>query len=350
MKENNTINRIIPFFYDGIIEGKYLYAFDNRIKSMCKLNLQNMSLYVLKMFEGIIPINIKRIVAYRNNFILQIDNSPNILFYNRDTNNYSLYEFSKDRKKRYSILIFENYIYFIPLLSQDKMICFNLDKKEYFEQANSLEKIIGIENEILRPFMWGNKIAFPTQVDNSLIFISTKDYSVEKIYLEKDIVPYIAAGNKNQRWMIERNTNAIYGLGKNECKISVPKYEYRNLQVLDDYICLMPWGDSPLVILNLKDYSIRVIEVLSNIIRTGTDINASSFIYCASDTNYIYLFSNLNGRLYRVKKSDFSFEMCTVLNDEYYEKVLNACFKDFSIKFENHMIDINQYIGAIMVK
>ncbi len=347
MTDRRDKKTIYPLFGEGIIRDDHMYAFDNRLNAMCKVNLRDMSMDILENYESGKPLFAKRIFEVDDTFVLQHERTLNLVVYDKKEGTYSAYSKGSSAGEKYNVIQLQKELIFIPLNWTNEIIVFDVEKREYSEQKHF--HVIKDEPQIvLRPVLYKNSIIFPTQNENSFFRIETEEKIIDQISLiSRGIIPHIAKTDGDYLWVIEDKAEKLYGFGKESVTVSIPAGKYGDIAVLEKHICLMPLVGFPLVIVSKEDRAVMTLGEISEVSNTEMYGRFSSHVYCAEDHDHIYLFPNNDGFILKINKKGFEMEHCGFVCKEYEKMMMKRHYGNDLIRFEEKGRGLSQFLEMI---
>ena len=345
------LDKITPNFSEGVIENGKLYAFDNKIRSPCVIDLSDMTMRICARCKLRIPVYVKRIFLFGNLILMQLYQGVRFLVFDREVREFVYYDAKQPDGGLYNIVPVGKEVFCIPLLWNKTILIFNMQFRS-FEKINYNKSVINEGNVILRPFVKDREIIFPSQTDSTFYCLDVDGKTIEKRqFFKNTIVPYIASWDGKCLWCIEKHPKVLYCFDGNRIAgFAIPEGEYGNIVPLSEHICIMPGKESELLIIRKSEGRVTPISTAffdrksesENRIPVG-----SKYVYCAEDEERVFFFPNDRRKMFMLNKSDNSTETFLGFCDGYKRIWREIQLGDAGIIHENSEIGLKEFMDML---
>ena len=183
-------------FEDAIIEGGYIYFYDNLLQALCRADLKEYNLEILAEYNDFEGVEINRIYSVGNCFFLVDIYSVFILQFDRNRKCYTRYQYRSEdghEKRRYSSFLWKNEICFLPVDSKIAVVCFDIVLRKFFT-TDSISQLLRSKKDMpcSAPVLYNDAVYFAVHGVNQYIMYSLSEKQAHLVELKSTKEKYIA--------------------------------------------------------------------------------------------------------------------------------------------------------------
>lgn len=257
-------------FQDMVIENGYMWAFDNQIQAICKINLDNFIMEIVVYYTGKERFAARKIFLFQDKFYMVSENSVNILVFDRKEekqgSGFCLEKsFKNSKSETYMAFLYNDCIYFIPHYIDKDVICFDLSKRIYSTKRLfvPINRVNTGKNNFHSRYLYsyGKDIWF---VLDSTAYYGRYDLDSEKIDLfqleDTGAVLNSCCFDGDNVWLTELNNSNVIYAGRH--RIHVPgKHLYGRVCSVDGGILVFPSDEDKLVFIKKKTFEVSIVKL-----------------------------------------------------------------------------------------
>lgn len=329
------MENIRAVFKDGFFEGEYMWVFDNRIQSICKINIHSYKMEIVAKYNGKERFNVEQFFRLQNIFCFVERNSAQILMYDCEEregdSGFRILKPSINNKSRgYTAFMIDNNIWFFPKSIDENIICFNILTKKYCEKIfldSFTKKGIRKNNCVIRYLCCYEGIVWAA------------------LYGTKYYVRYNVAGKKskliqngNIGLMLEEFFSDNYMV--KQIMSGLGKQQNSRLSIMDNFIAVLPKDKDNVFLIHKSTFELLIIDFpllkADKIWEGGTNIGR-----CFEYNEFIYFFPNAIKDLFIYDKFSHKIKKIKLGCDNYSE---NYFVDNRTILYEDEVIGCNELL------
>lgn len=268
-------------FRDGVVDGGYMWVFDNVLQAVCRIDLNSITMDIVQKYEGEKDISVGWIKMWNDVLYMVPLDSFGILIYDKNKKRFyerfDVPEIGRAKVEVSDVFIFENKLWIIPI-SYDKAVWYYELKKGIYRLDDKLTGIIKRNKS-------ATKIYSPIfhRENNHLWIVNLQTNVYGKYDLRSETYDAYELEDKGaklcgmccvneQKWFSFFDSQDIMCCDINEgCNIwngdKDIRFPFSNIIRFMQYVLYLPYYADSIVVINIQTKELHTIEVESETVK-----------------------------------------------------------------------------------